>query len=254
MQVIAAPSSTRLTDRIEIVRGIVAGVLLVVTGGALAWLCIATPIVTSFIPSGRPSGLEIASGIAVWGFAIVVPAVFVIMGVARLASATESIAASRPHRMTPALAKALGPDHLAAANLLLPDGRRVHELVLGPFGVAVLGDVPPRQATRHTGSSWEMRDHRGRWIPIEDPVQRASRDAERVRSWLAADDRDFVVHVHAAIVTTDPTIRRSATCAVVAPTELAAWLDALPVQRGLTPHRQDRLQAMVRSLAGAATG
>jgi hypothetical protein len=251
MQVIAAPGSTRLADRIGAARGVVASILLLVTGGALAWLLLATPIVTSFIPYGRPSPLEIAGGIAIWGVAIVVPAVFVIMGVARLAAVMDSLTASRPRRMTPALAKALGPDHMAATDLLLPDGRGVHELVLGPFGIAVLGDLPPRQATRHTGSYWEMRGHRNRWIPIEDPVQRASRDAERVRSWLAADDRDFLVRVHAAIVTTDPTIGRSASCAVVAPTELAAWLEALPVQRGLTPHRRERLEEMVRALGRA---
>ena len=252
MQVIAAPGSSRLSDRIGLARGVVAGFLLILTGGALAWLLLATPIVTSFIPYGRPSALQIASGILVWGFAIVVPAALVIMGVARLASLMERAAASRPRRLSPALARALGPDHMAVTDLLLPDGRRVHELVLGPFGVVVLGDVPPLQVTRHKGGFWEMRGDRNRWIPIEDPVQRASRDAERVRSWLAADDRDFLVRVHAAIVTTDPTMSRSASCAVVAPTDLAAWLEALPVQRGLTPHRRERLEAMVQTLAHAS--
>jgi hypothetical protein len=252
MQVIAAPGSTRLSDRIDLARGVVAGILLMFAGGALAWLLLGTPIAASLIPYGRPSPLEIASGILVWGFAIVVPAVFVIMGVVRLASVIESAAASRPRRMTRALAKALGPDHMAATDLVLPDGRRVHELVLGPFGIVVLGDVPPRQMTRRTGGFWEMRGDRNRWIPIEDPVQRAGRDAERVRSWLAADDRDFLVRVHAAIVTTDPTIGRSASCAVVAPGELAGWLEALPVQRGLTPHRRERLEEMVRALAHAS--
>ena len=248
MQVIASPGSTRLADRIAIARGVAAGVLLVVAGGALAWLVLATPIAGSFIPSGRPGALETATGIVVWGFAIVVPAVFMILGATRLAAVMETVVALRPRRVTPALAKALGADHAVATNLRLPDGRRVHELVLGPFGIVVLGDVPPRQATRHTGAFWEMRDDRNRWVPIEGPVQRASRDAGRVRSWLAADDRDFLVRVHAAIVTTDPTIQRSAACAVVAPAELAGWLEALPVQRSLTPHRRERLEAMVRAL------
>jgi hypothetical protein len=252
MQVIAAPGSTRLSDRIGLVRGVVVSLLLIVTGGSLAWLLLATPIVTGFIPYGRPNALQIAAGILVWGFAIVVPAVFVIMGVARLASVMEWAAASRPRKLSPALARALGPDHMAATDLLLPDGRRVHELVLGPFGVVVLGDVPPRHVTRHNGGFWEIRGDRGRWIPIEDPVQRASRDAERVRSWLAADDRDFLVRVHAAVVTTDPTMARSASCAVVAPAELGGWLESLPTQRGLTPHRRERLEAMVRAQAQAA--
>jgi hypothetical protein len=251
MQVIAVPTATSLADRLLLVRSTLVGILLLVAGAALGWLCLGTPLVTSFVPYGRPDPLEVAGGIVVWAFAIVIPAAFLIMGVARLVSIAEAISASRPRQVTPHLARAMGPDHLAATNLVLPGGRRLHELVLGPFGMAVLGDVPPRQATRHVGSRWEMRDGRGRWIPIESPVQRASRDAERVRSWLATDDRDFLVRVYAAIVTDDATIERSPDCAVVRPADLSAWLDALPAQRGLTPQRRDHLVELVRSLAAA---
>ena len=185
MQVIAVSSPVSLADRVAVARSIVVAILLLVAGASLGWLCLGTPIVSGFIPYGRPSPMEIAGGILVWGFAIVVPAAFLILGVAKLASVLESLAGSRPKRVTPHLARALGPDHLAATDLVLPGGRRVHEMVLGPFGIAVLGDVPPRSFTRHVGARWEIRDSRGRWIPIENPVQRASRDAERVRSWLA---------------------------------------------------------------------
>ena len=61
-----------------------------------------------------------------------------------------------------------------------------------------------RRTSRATsGRRWELRDDRGRWVPIEAPVDRASRDAERVRGWLGGEDRDFVVRVYAAIVTDD---------------------------------------------------
>jgi hypothetical protein len=83
-------------------------------------------------------------------------------------------------------------------------------------------------------------------------VQRAARDAERVRGWLATDERDFLVRVYAAVVTDDPGVERSAVCAVVPPAELAAWLEALPVQRGLTPERRERLAGLVRDLAAAS--
>lgn len=252
MQVIAVSPSGSLADRIAVVRSFAVAVLLLVAGSALAWLCLATPLVFSVIPHGRPSPIEAASGILVWGLAIVLPAAFVIMGFARMASIVETLASMRPRRVTPHLARALGADHLAATDLVLPGGRRVHEMVLGPFGIVVLGDVPPRAATRHVGARWEVRDGRGRWLPIEDPVQRASRDAERVRGWLATDDRDFLVRVYAAIVTDDPTIERSPSCAVVPPADLAAWLEALPTQRGLTPHRREHLTGMVRDLAAAA--
>lgn len=253
MQVIAVSSSVSLADRVAVARSIVAAILLLVAGASLGWLCLGTPIVSSFIPYGRPSPVEIAGGILVWGFAIVVPAAFLILGVARLVSVLDALSGTRQKRVTPHLAQALGSDHLAATDLVLPGGRRLHEMVLGPFGIAVLGDVPPRSFTRHVGARWEIRDSRGRWIPIENPVQRASRDAERVRSWLASNDRDFLVRVYAAIVTDDPTMERSPECAVVATTELASWLEALPVQRGLTTARRERLVELVRALAAGQT-
>ena len=252
MQVIAVPTTARLADRVALVRSLAVGILLVVAGAALGWLAFGTSLITRVVPTGHPGALQIAGGIAVWGFAIVLPAAFLILGVSRLASIAEVVLASRPKRVTPHLAKALGPDHLAATDLLLPGGRRLHELVLGPFGLVVFGDVPPPSATRHVGGRWEVRDGRGRWIPIESPVQRASRDAERVRGWLATDDRDFLVRVYAIVVSADPTIERSPTCAVVPPAELAGWLEALPVQRGLTAERREHLVAMIRSLAAAS--
>ena len=125
-------------------------------------------------------------------------------------------------------------------------------MVLGPFEIVVLGDVPPASATRHVGGRWEVRDGRGRWVPVESPVQRAARDAERVRGWLATDDRDFIVRVYAAVVSEDRSIERSPTCAVVPPDELAGWLEALPVQRGLTPERREHIVELIRTLAAAS--
>ena len=252
MQVIAVPTPGSLADRIAVARSLAVAVLLIVAGGALAWLCFGTPLVMAFIPMGRPDTLQVATGIAVWSVAILVPGAFLIMGVARMASILEGLASGRPRRATSTLVRALGSDHLAATDLVLPGGRRVHEMVLGPFGIVVLGDVPPRSVTRHVGSHWEARGARGRWIPVEDPVQRASRDAERVRGWIAADDRDFLVRVYAAIVSEDRTIERSPTCAVLAPGDLAGWLEALPVQRGLTAARREHLVEMVRRLAAAS--
>ena len=252
MQVIAVNSSGSLADRVAIMRSLAVGVLLLAAGIALAWLCLGTPLVSSFIPYGRPSAVQVASGILVWGCAILLPGAFLTLGLARMAAILDSVAATRPRRVTPQLARALGADHLAATDLVLPGGRRLHEMVLGPFGIVALGDMPPRSATRHVGARWEIRDDRGRWVPIEDPVQRTSRDAERVRGWLAANDRDFLVRVYAAIVTDDETIERSPSCAVVAPADLAAWLEALPAQRGLTSQRRERLVELVRDLADSS--
>jgi hypothetical protein len=249
MQVIAASNPTSRVQRVAIARSLAVGILLLLAGAALAWLSIGTPLVTGFIPLGRPGALQIAGGIVVWGFAIVIPAVFVIMGFARMAAVVDALSSMRPRKVTPQLASALGPEHVAATDLVLPGGRRLHELVMGPFGIVVLGAVPPPSYSRHVGSRWEVRDDRGRWIPIEDPVQRASRDAERVRGWLATEDRDFLVRIYAAVVTEDERVDRSSTCAVIAPHELGAWLANLPPQRGLTPSRRDRVVERIAMLA-----
>jgi hypothetical protein len=166
-----------------------------------------------------------------------------------MAAVFEALAGRRPRRVTPQLASALGPDHIAAMDLVLPGGRRLHELVLGPFGIVVIGAVPPPSFSRHVGSRWEVRDDRGQWISIEDPVQRASRDGERIRGWLATEDRDFLVKVYAVLVTEDERVERSATCAVVRPAELSTWLASLPPQRGLTPVRREHLVERIRSIA-----
>ncbi len=248
MQVIAANTATR-SDQLALVRSALSAVLLVAAGILVGWLCLGTPLIAAFQPHGRPSAVEIGAGVLAWGFAIVAPTGFLLFGVARIASTIDMASTLRPGTVTPTLARALGPDHLAATDLLLPGGRRIHEMVVGPFGIVVLGDVPPPRVSRHVGHRWEVRDHRGRWIPIEAPLDRAARDAERVRGWLATDDRDFLVRVYAAIVTDDRRVERTPACAVVPPDELAAWLAALPVQRGLTPSRRDRLHDLIRSVA-----
>jgi hypothetical protein len=249
MQVIVAPSLVTLADRIALVRSALVSFLLVTAGVALAWLCIGTPIISGFIPDGRPSATQAALGVLAWGVAIIVPAGLTIIGFARFAATMETVASLRPRTMTPRLAQALGPDHLAATDLLLPGGRRIHEMILGPFGIVVLGDVPPASMSRHVGSRWELRAERGRWIPIEAPLDRASRDAERVRGWLTSQDRDFLVRVYAAVVTDDRRVERTVSCAAVRPADLAAWLEALPGQRGLTPERRERLIELVRTVA-----
>jgi hypothetical protein len=248
MQVIAANPVTH-EDRLAVVRSGLIAVLLLAVGLLVGWLCVATPLIASFQPHGRPTAIQTAAGILAYGFAIVAPAGFLMFGIARFAATLELASSLRPETVTPRLAKALGPDHLAATNLLLPGGRRIHEMVVGPFGIVVVGDVPPPHVSRHVGNRWELRDRRGRWIPIEAPLDRASRDAERVRGWLSTDDRDFLVRVYAAIVTNDRRVERTPTCAVVTPDAFGAWLEALPVQRGLTATRRQWLVELIQSVA-----
>jgi hypothetical protein len=250
MQVIAAAPPVSLSARIAVARSAAVAALLVVTGASLAWLFVATPIMNTLMPANQASTAQAAVEILAWVVAIVVPAGLLLIGVTRIAETVEAAAALRPRALTPALRAALGPDQLAATDLRLPGGRRVHELVLGPFGIVVIGEVPPPSFSRAIGARWEIRDERGRWIPVEGPTDRTTRDAERVRGWLGSDDRDFLVRVYSAVITEDPRVTRTPACAVIAPVDLAAWLAGLPSQRGLSVERRERLGDLVREAAG----
>jgi hypothetical protein len=146
------------------------------------------------------------------------------------------------------LARAIGDDHIVATGLQLPDGSRIiPELVVGPFGAAVFHELPPAGAVMSRGvRSWEVRVGNGQIRTIENPLERATRDCERVRSWLSGDENDHVIKVYAAVVGTDPRVERSATCAVLAPDQVAEWLTSLPPQRTIDAGRRARIVKMVR--------
>jgi hypothetical protein len=248
MRIIAEPPRLTSTDRITLARGAFIALLLVGVGALLGLTVVATPIIATLTPGLRPSPMQVATAVLAWAFAIVVPAGFVILGVARAVGALELLAALRPTASTPRLAGKLDDVYQVATSLRLPDGRYIHELVLGPFGLAILGDTPPRDATRVVGGRWEIRGRRG-WEPVENPVERTARDAERVKRWLGGEDHDFVVKIYAAVVTTDPRATRASNCAVVTPDALPGWLGALPTQRGLSDVRREEIEDLIRSVA-----
>jgi hypothetical protein len=101
---------------------------------------------------------------------------------------------------------------------------------------------------RHQGGSWEVRAPNGRWTHFENPLERTARDAERVRRWVASAERDFVVKVYAAVITDDPTVARTAGCAVVSPNEIPAWLASLPPARAMSEDRRADLVEEIRGL------
>lgn len=251
MQVIA-PAHPRLArpSRASILLGAVVGSVLLAGGIAVAWLTFGTPFITRFMPVGRPSTTEMVAGALAWTFALVAPSAFILAGVARLATIADVILGSKP-RPTPVLrmARALPDDYVVVSRFRLGDGRIIPDLVLGPFGVAVIEALPPAGATRHHGDAWEVRGPDGRWLPFENPLERAARDAERVRRWLAQDDQDFVVKVHAAVVASDTSLPRTDACAVITQAQVPAFLASLPAQRSLTPARRERLVEIVRAAA-----
>jgi hypothetical protein len=233
----------------RVIAGTVVGTLLVVIGLVFGYVVFATPLLRSALPGASPDAGQVMTGVALWAFALVAPAVCLIAGLTRLARILADQRRTRGHR-SPVL-EALGAmpdDVVVATGIVLADGRGISDLVVGPFGAAVIRELPPASVTRIRDGHWEARGRRS-WIPLEDPLERAARDAERVRRWLAHDDVDFVVKTYAAVVGPDATVPRTSWCAVLTPDQVAAWIAALPPQRSLTPSRREQLVATVRAAA-----
>jgi hypothetical protein len=230
--------------------GTAVGAILLFGGLALAWLAFATPVIRGLTPSVvRPAPDQVAIGALVWGVALVAPPCFAIVGALRLGRVAATVFHKPGLGPVVRVLAPLPDDFVVAASVLLPEGRNIRNVVLGPFGLAVLSQPPPSRLTRRHGSAWEVRRADGRWVPFENPLERASRDAERVRRWIAAEETDFVVKIHAAVVTTDPAISRTPTCAVITPEQIPAWLASLPPQRSLNPSRREDVAELLRAIA-----
>lgn len=246
MEVITPPRPVEHRSITPLLRSTLVGIALVGAGLSSAYLAFATPLLSSVLPAGHPSIAQLATGMAVWALALVAPAGFILVGTNRLAHLLARIRGRMPHRSSTVQALAgLPEDVVVATGLTLPDGRRVADVVIGPFGAAVIRELPPARLTRVHNGQWQLRTQRG-WIPLDDPLQRTVRDAERVRRWLGHDDADFVVKVYAAVVGEDPIVSRTTACAVLTPDQLAPWVAALAPQRSLTAGRRERMLDLVR--------
>ena len=232
-----------------VVVGVVVGTILLVGGLFLAWVAFATPVLTGLTPNvARPSPMQLAMGGAIWALTLVAPPAFAIVGVLRIGRVVRALTGKVRPRAMSRVAASVGDEYVAAADVLLPDGRIVRDVVLGPFGIAVVNELPHPRATRHAGYTWEIRGPDGRWLPMENPMEKAARDAERVRRWFSSVERDYVIKTFAAVVSIDPTVARTPTCAVVTPDQIPAWLASLPPSRALTADRRDELVEELRAL------
>jgi hypothetical protein len=206
-----------------------------------------TPFIERFNASARPTAGQTVAGLLAWTFALTAPAGLFIIGSVRLAGALERMSgrgSGRAHASR--FAADLGNDYTVASHVRLPDGRLVGEVVIGPFGAAVIDSVPPAGASRQHDGRWEVRLRNGSWLPLENPLAKAVRDAERVRRWLGHENQGFLVKVYAAVIAPETRLARTSNCAVVDEAQLGAWLASLPAQRGLTASRRDSLVAMLR--------
>ncbi len=248
MQVFHPRASRRPASRLSLVMRLSIGILLLGLGFLLAYMAIATPFSERFLPTARASAPTTFATALGWTLLIVAPAMSGIAGVAWLAGVAEQSAALRP-RLHPihGLTGVLGPEYSAATNIRLDDGRLVAEVIVGPHGVAVFEPMPPAGYTRQRNGAWELMVGKDRWVPLENPLDRTVRSADRVRRWLAAGDRDFVVRVHAAVIAPDNEIPRTPACAVITREQVPAYLRSLPLQRGLTDDRRASIVAMIKS-------
>lgn len=249
MEVISPSHTMRRASPVPVIGGTILGTLLVVGGVLLALLIVATPLLSMLTPPPRAGIAQTVLGLAAWTAALVAPALFVLLGTARLARILGAARRRMPRQTAlQAALETLPADVILARGLTLPDGRGVSDVLVGPFGAAVLRELPPAGITRIRDGRWEFRARRG-WIAIESPLDRASRDAERVRRWLGHDDTDFVVKTYAAVIGTEASVARTASCAVLTHDQLGPWIAALPAQRSLTPGRRERIVEIVRAAA-----
>lgn len=228
----------------------VAGIAWLAIAGASAWLVFATPMLARLVALQSQGTAGPAVGAVVWAVALTAPACCAIVGLARLGGAAQRIRSG--HRAPTPVAKRaalLPPGCGVIPRIQLPDGRRIPDVVVGPHGVAFFEPLPPLAAVRRTGERWEVRFSDRRWRPIENPLQRAARDADRLRRHLEAQERDFVVRVTAAVLGDEHVVSRIDGCAVVALDDVPAWIAALPAQRGLTPDRLAHLRDILAALA-----
>ena len=243
------PAQAMRPARGPLVMGIIVGGLLFVGGIGLAWVAFATPVVRGLSPAVvRPTTDQMIVGALVWGLSLVAPPCFAIVGAIRLSMVAAAVF-RRPQlgAVTRAI-PALGDEYVVAPAVRLPDGRAIRNLVVGPFGVAVIGEMPSPRNTRRNGTNWELRRVDGRWGPMEDPRERTARDAERIRYWIAAEDRDFIVKVYAAVVIGDYDLTRTAACAAITADQVPGWIVSLPPQRSLNEDRRRDVVERIRTI------
>ena len=125
--------------------GTLLGACFVAAGLSLGFLALQTPIVSGLIPGSRTDTLRVAMTFFVWALAMVAGASLVVAGTNRLAVAVASVR-RRPQRRSPVVAAlgSLPPDVVVATDVVPTEGRPIPELVVGPFGVAVIHELGKR--------------------------------------------------------------------------------------------------------------
>jgi hypothetical protein len=246
MEIIRAHARRRPTPRALAIARLI-GALYVVTGLCLAYLTLATPFVDVFAAHGRAVSSENAFHALGWLMALALPAICLLLGTHRILDFAELQNPFRARRDPLAgLGSSLGQDYVAVRDLILPGGRAVSTLILGPHGIVVLGRLPSADGARPVDGRWEALAD-GQWVAIENPLERTARDAEAVRRWLASDEHGFVVKVYAAVLAGQDSVARNATTAVVTRGQIPAFLASLPPHRTFSSDRRRQILDQIRT-------
>ena len=251
MKVIAAASPRSRPRAPSIARATIGGLLLVAIGVGVVAVILASGVMQTVGQIGDSRITQQLFGTATWGLAFLIPGLFIVLGLARIVRAVE--ARPRPTRDRPAASQRgrISDDYQVAQSVRLPDGRTIPEVVVGPHGLTVVEEVPPRHASRQASHHWEVRDRTGRWTAIEHPLDRAARDVERLRRWLGNHMEDFTPRFSAVCIADDDRIARTAEVAVIRRNQLAEFLDAQPPLRQMTADRRERIAGLLRDLVDA---
>ena len=222
------------------------GALLVAAGLLVGYLSLGTTFVAWLAPGATSAGRQMPIGLGVLSFALLAAGGLLVAGTSRLAALLAVITPDRIDGVAARALASMGDEIVTLRDAFAETGRSIPEVLVGPFGAAIINELPSPRQMRRTSSGWESRIGDD-WRWVEEPLQQTIRDAERVRLWFAAADLDFVVRVHAAVVVTEQVVERMPGCAVISPAEITAWVASLPVQRTLSATRRDRVVALAQA-------
>lgn len=191
----------------------------------LAYVALATPIVSGLVLSGRIA----SSGSAVFALAVAmiatIPLSLATAGMARLVDAFR-IALEPRSSVLRRVAGGLGYD-APFAPLAIPDGCVVPQVAVGRFGAVVCRQAPGGGPVGRFGNRWEV-DVEGEWVPLEIPSRLTGLASAANGTRPDWDDRDFVVNVYAAVVTAPHQVDRTPWASVLRPDQILPYLADLP--------------------------
>ncbi len=184
-----------------LVGGSVFGALLAAAGLGIAYLALATPLV-SVLSADRLSGHGPRPiGLGIVSFSLIAGGALLVAGTNRLAATLAPVAGTAtggpgrapgrwrrwPTRSTSSPMSCRTRDEPSPSWPSDPS--------------AWPSSTPSRPSVdiARSGSSWEVRTRDG-WMPMDNPLDQANRDADQVRRWFTIADLDFVVRVYAAVI------------------------------------------------------